>query len=151
MTESKLSFKIWDEPKDHGEIKEAYQVRKTVFVDEQGFPESVELDDKDQLPIHFVLYSDDKPIGNVRLIKFDDYLKLSRMAVLKEHRGKGYGSMICKKAIDYFKNTSDKTLFKVESQSHAAGFYESFGFKKVSEEVIIENAPHFRMEMKKGD
>jgi len=34
---------------------------------------------------------------------------------------------------------------KIEAQSYAKGFYEKVGFKKVSEEFLLDGIPHINM------
>jgi predicted GNAT family N-acyltransferase len=82
------------------EQADAIAVRKTVFVEEQGVPEDLELDGKDDEAVHFVAYaagksdekpSDDadrRPVGVGRLREVGDRTgKVERIAVLKERRG----------------------------------------------------------------
>ena len=48
--------------------KQAMEIRKTVFVDEQGFQN--EFDDIDFIAVHFVLFDDlDMPIATCRVFK----------------------------------------------------------------------------------
>lgn len=127
-------------------IKDFITIREAVFVHEQGFPVEGEADGKDPTSVHFILYVEGNAVGGVRLIVLEDYTKLGRLAVLKEHRGKGYGKLLVKELVNYAKqHQSDKKL-KVESQVQVVDFYESLGFTTVSEVVIIEDYPHKRME-----
>ena len=48
-------------------IKEAYSVRKKVFVDEQNVPEEEEIDHLESEATHFLLYYNHEPVGAGRL------------------------------------------------------------------------------------
>ena len=56
---------------DGGRPSDAISVRRAVFVDEQGVPEELELDGKDDDATHFVAYDSGKPIGVARLRSYD--------------------------------------------------------------------------------
>ena len=79
------------------ETKELYDlcldIRMKVFVDEQNVPADVEVDEYEDVCTHFVLLDDaGEAAGTVRYRPLEDGLiKVERMAVLKDHRGKKYG------------------------------------------------------------
>lgn len=54
-----------------GRPADAVSVRLAVFVDEQGVPEELELDGKDDDATHFVAYDGGRPIGVARLRPYD--------------------------------------------------------------------------------
>ncbi|TFK55607.1 acyl-CoA N-acyltransferase [Heliocybe sulcata] len=75
--------------------QQCYDVRIAVFVDEQGFPLDVEIDEADETAAHFLLrlVPSLTPIGTIRSYKATNapYYKLSRLAVLKDYRKYGFG------------------------------------------------------------
>ena len=91
-----LRIVIHEYPENEDIVKDGIEVRIKVFIDEQKFDISGERDGQESNAIHFILYKDDKAIGNCRFINKKDYFKLTRMAILKEHRGKGYAGYMMK-------------------------------------------------------
>ena len=65
------------------EREDAFSVRRKVFVEEQGVPLNLELDDLDKTADHFVVYSVETPIGAGRIREIDDGIgKVERVCVL---------------------------------------------------------------------
>ena len=62
---TKLLIKLlsWDEARAH-----ASPIRFTVFVEEQGVPREIELDEQDALSIHAVAFDDRQPVATGRLL-----------------------------------------------------------------------------------
>jgi predicted GNAT family N-acyltransferase len=126
------------------ELDDAYFVRMTVFVEEQKVPEEEELDTFDETSIHFVGYTDGRPAAASRLRFVDEYGKLERICILKEHRGKHYGKQLMNVMEEAVKeNGYDKA--KLNAQTHAVGFYEGAGYKVISEEFMDAGIPHVTM------
>ena len=77
------------------ELKAAFEVRRQVFVEEQGISEDIELDDYDREALHMVVEDGGKVIGTARVLFLSaNQAKLERMAILKPFRRKGIGSRI---------------------------------------------------------
>lgn len=115
------------------EIKHAYFIRTTVFVDEQKVPMEEEIDEHEDEAIHFVGYEGDKPVAASRLRFVDKYGKLERICILKEHRNKSYGSKIIQAMEkEVLKKGINKA--KLNAQTQATEFYNRLGYKIVSGE-----------------
>ena len=56
---------------DSREREDAFSVRRKVFVEEQGVPLSLELDELDKTADHFVVYTENTPIGAGRIRETD--------------------------------------------------------------------------------
>ena len=123
--------------------EDAANIRVEVFVDEQGFSEEFDSDDKNA--IHFVGYIDGKAVATSRVLTLGDnkYL-IGRIAVIKVFRGKGFGSLIVKAAEEHIKRIGGKTVL-IHSQLQAADFYEKLGYVKTGETDIEEGCPHCMM------
>lgn len=126
------------------ELKDAYFVRKTVFIKEQNVPPEIEIDDKEEEAVHFIGYVNDKPAAASRLRFVDQYGKLERICVLKEQRGNSYGKDLMEKMEKVIKDKGYSKA-KLNSQTHAEGFYLSLGYQTVSEEFIDAGIPHVTM------
>ncbi|MDC3417181.1 GNAT family N-acetyltransferase [Aquibacillus salsiterrae] len=126
------------------QLKDAYQVRNTVFVKEQKVPPELEIDDLEKEAIHFVGYHKEKPIAAGRLRIVDNYGKLERVCVLKEFRGQSFGKTMIRNMeqtiVDNGKNKA-----KLNAQTHAESFYQSLGYDTVSDEFIDAGIPHVTM------
>ncbi|MGG5341465.1 GNAT family N-acetyltransferase [Enterococcus sp. AZ192] len=125
---------------------DAVQIRHQVFMLEQGVPSEIEIDKYEAMCIHFVLYGDDnKPIATCRLLPLEnDRIKLQRMAVRKEYRGKEYGRIIVEKAEEFAKEQGYKVI-TLGAQITALGFYERMGYVKEGEMFLDANIEHYQM------
>lgn len=126
------------------ELNDAFHIRTIVFVEEQNVPVEEEMDRFDAHAIHFVGYLQTKPIAASRLRWVDDYGKLERLCILKDYRGKSYGTnMIQVMEHEILKN--GYKLAKLNAQTHAIAFYEKLGYKVISEEFLDAGIPHVTM------
>ncbi|WP_163972054.1 GNAT family N-acetyltransferase [Oceanobacillus halotolerans] len=126
------------------EKDQAFHVRNIVFVDEQNVPPEIEVDEHDDTAIHFIGYEDGEPIAAGRMRWVDEYGKLERICVLKEHRGKNYGKEMILFIEDIIQDKGNKKA-KLNAQKHAEGFYKSLGYKTVSGEFMDAGIPHVTM------
>lgn len=124
---------------------ELTSVRRTVFIEEQNVPESIELDGQDPDCFH-VLASNTKgrPVGTARM---DSKGKIGRMAVLHNYRRQGIGKKMIQALMDYGRENSI-TNFHVSSQVTAIEFYEKMGFEPFGEEFIEAAIMHINMKLK---
>lgn len=127
------------------EIPTVYNIRKTVFVDEQHVPMDLEIDEFEVDALHFICYqNDDHAVGASRLRFIDDYGKLERICVLKEFRGLSLG----KQLIHHMEAAIIQHGFhkaKLNAQSHAIAFYSNLGYEVVSGEFMDAGIPHVTM------
>ena len=78
-------------------IAAAQQIRQRVFIDEQGIPSDLEFDTLDGSAFHALCYLGNRLVGTGRLVALEsNSAVLSRIAILPEYRGRGYGSIIVK-------------------------------------------------------
>ncbi len=127
------------------QLDEAFNIRKIVFIDEQNVPPHLEMDEYDDEAIHFVGYDEkDEPIAASRLRFIDEWGKLERICVLKEHRGKNYGKALIEKMEDYLIQQGVKKA-KLNAQSYAENFYEKLGYKTISKPFIDAGILHITM------
>lgn len=128
------------------ELQLAYEVRKKVFVDEQGVPEHLELDDFDATAIHFIVQTNRETIGAARLRELDSGVgKIERVSIVKEQRGKNLGILIMQHIEQYAREHGWKKL-KLNAQVYALPFYEKLGYVITSPEFLDAYIPHRAME-----
>lgn len=117
-------------------------IRRKVFIEEQGVPETMEWDADDAASLHFLaLVSAGSPIACARLLP-DGHI--GRMAVLPAWRRRGVGRALLDAAIGAARARGDATV-RLSAQAHAVGFYVRAGF--VAEGGAYEEAgiPHVAM------
>lgn len=123
----------------------ATNIRKKVFIEEQGFRQ--EFDDIDLVAVHFVLFDDsERPIATCRVFKDskkDTYI-LGRLAVTKECRRKHVGSLIVKKAEEYVKKFGGHEL-QLHAQCQITAFYHKIGYTEFGEIEDEQGCPHIWM------
>lgn len=119
-------------------------IRTCVFTNEQGADADNEFDEYDKTSLFALLYEGDKPVGTARIAETASGIKIGRIAILKECRGKGYGADIVKAVTDRaFDMGADKVL--VDAQNYAVPFYEKLGFKVIGAEITDRGLPHIPM------
>lgn len=123
------------------EFFDAMQIRGRVFVDEQRVPSCIEIDDLDKTCLHVLLYENNEAKAVLRLLEYQDYFKVGRVAVLKENRKLGYGKalMLGIEHLDIMKN---KKQLKLDAQMSAIGFYEAIGYTIEGEPFIEADILH---------
>jgi len=109
----------------------AYAIRHAVFVEEQGIPAELEIDDYDPIGEHVLAFVDDQCIATARIYLDEQDLskaKIGRMAVLKEFRGQGIGTALLGEAIRVGM-MQGASVFEVHAQQSATPFYAKLQFK----------------------
>ncbi len=127
------------------ERADAFAVRETVFVDEQGVDEAIEYDGHDDDARHVVAYDGETPIGTARLRELEPGLgKVERVAVVQRWRGNGVGRALME-TIEREARASGLTTLVLHSQTSAAGFYRRLGYDRRGEEFEEAGIPHVEM------
>jgi predicted GNAT family N-acyltransferase len=126
---------------DHPDLKEAFAIRRKVFVDEQHCPPDLEYEN-DDVSTHFLATCNGIPCGAARWRKTVNGIKLERFAVLPEFRGKGVGVQLVKAVLDDIPHTGRIYL---NSQVSAVDFYIRLGFKPAGE--LFEEAGIMHQQM----
>ena len=124
--------------------EDALSVRYAVFVDEQGVPEDLEVDEHEDDATHFVAYDDGEPVGAARLREYDDGVgKVERVAVHEARRGEGWGAAL----MDELENVASERYDELylHAQLPAAGFYDDRGYVREGEQFEEAGIPHVAM------
>ena len=89
---NKLSYKLVTTDK---EAEGAFEVRRKVFIEEQGISEEQEQDGHDSAALHMVVKDGDRVIGTARVLFLAaSQAKIERMAILKPFRHRGIGKRV---------------------------------------------------------
>ena len=141
-----LEFKF---VKTQNELNAALDIRRNVFINEMGVPESIELDELDTLTSpcrHVLVLYNEKPIGTARCnLITANKLKIQRFCFLPQHRKNGFG----KRLLEFIESEFSKrgfNYFYLEAKFSVYEFYEKCGYKKVSDVFTEANVPHVKME-----
>ena len=119
-------------------------MRRIVFIEEQGVSLADEIDGMDDEAVHVLLTQNGAPVGTARMLSNGDTGKIGRVAVLKPHRGKGYGKRLVMALIEHAK-AQGLARVKLGSQMDAAGFYEGLGFTATGDPFLDAGQPHQMM------
>ncbi|HXZ50884.1 MAG TPA: GNAT family N-acetyltransferase [Burkholderiales bacterium] len=129
---------------------EASEIRKTVFVQEQGVPEELELDERDALCVHALARdASGRAIGTARLLPPERHgghvvSHVGRMAVLRPWRGRGVGGALLERLAEAAVARGDDEL-ALAAQTHALEFYRAHGFSEEGDEFLDAGIRHRRM------
>lgn len=101
-------------------------IRQEVFVVEQRVPAELELDEFDAVSLHALAVDDDTALalGTGRLLP-DGHI--GRMAVRRDVRGRGIGSMLLQALMRQARQRGDSAVV-LHAQLSALGFYRRHGY-----------------------
>jgi len=142
---------------------EATAVRSRVFVEEQGVPLEVELDDKDPECWHVLAYLTKKTsssssggpaaqgeeecvVGTARLLPNGH---IGRMAVLPSARGLGIGAQMLEVVMVKARELGHREV-ALSAQTRAAGFYKRAGFVPEGELFVEEGTGIMHVNMRRN-
>jgi predicted GNAT family N-acyltransferase len=130
--------------KDKKEMDLVHEIRREVFIKEQGVPEELEMDELDQDAVHVLAYVDGIPAGCGRMIFNGVEAKIGRVAVRKDMRRTGIGTGICKLLIAIAKDSCIQSIY-VNAQITAVDFYSSLGFEREGDAFFEAGIKHVKM------
>jgi predicted GNAT family N-acyltransferase len=129
----RLELRDWE-----GARAQAARIRTTVFVQEQGVPPDMEMDDRDAVSVHALAFVDGAAVGTGRLLP-DGHI--GRMAVLREARAQGVGGAILERLVEEARRRGFREAV-LSAQTHALEFYRKHGFAAVGEVYEEAGIPH---------
>lgn len=139
---SKFSYKLV--PGDV-ELTEAFEVRRQVFVREQGISEDLVFDGHDKEALHLVVKDGERVIGSAR-VQFlaDNQAKLERMAVSKRYRRKGIGREMLLFLDTIWKDKQVQQVI-IHAQLEVVPFYKLCGFDELGLPFQEAGIKHIKM------
>lgn len=129
------------------ELTTAFNIRKAVFVEEQGVPLEEEFDEFDQLSApcqHILVYHNEQPVGTGRIRFVEGLGKLERISILEKSRSLGLGKVIVG-ALENIAKEHGLEKVKLHGQTHAEGFYHQLGYETASPVFMEDGIPHILM------
>lgn len=134
------------ENQDNALMEIAKYIRCEVFVKEQNVPFEEDWDEEESE--NYLIYDNDKPVGTMRWRDLGEKIKIERVAVLAEFRGKGIANLLLKQVIEEIKSQTDKPI-TLNSQLLAIPLYERLGFRQYGELFYEADIPHYAMTLEK--
>ena len=125
-----------------------YDLRHKVFVEEQGVPVDLEIDEYDEtIASHFLGLIKGKPVAAARICVFGDMAKIQRVVIHKDHRGRSLGRELMQHLIAHARQKRLAPTIALDAQTYATRFYESLGFSESGDIFDDAGIDHIRMVM----
>lgn len=126
-------------------------LRREVFIDEQGVPESEEWDEADSIEntLHMLATLDGHAVANARVIQTENGSKIGRMCVLAKHRKKGIGLQLLKNLLQevllrIYTGLASQAVY-LHAQTSAIDFYTQLAFEAQGELFDEAGIDHRKM------
>lgn len=127
------------------EVDEALELRRRVFVGQQGVTLEADRDGLDAEATHVVAVEGGRVVGTCRLVYDAGLARLGRMAVEHGLRGRGVGAAILGVAEQQARAAGAQRI-RLHAQIAARSLYERGGFEVQGVEFLEEGIPHLTME-----
>ena len=129
------------------ELYNILKLRCDVFVVEQNCVYR-EIDGKDKNSLHFMLKEKEDIVAYIRILPKNmsyETVSLGRVVVASTARGKHYASEIVQAGIEYIVNVWKEKEITIGAQVYLIKFYESLGFREISDHYLEDGIPHVDM------
>ena len=129
------------------ELYRILQIRSQVFNVEQRCDDQ-DVDDKDQNAYHLCVYDGATLCAYARLLPAGlsySEMSIGRVLVAEAYRHKNLGKMLMQAAIENCEHLFGKGSIKISAQAYLQKFYESFGFRKISDVYMEAGIEHIKM------
>lgn len=129
-------------PSDYWE--DVKELRLRVFVDEMDVPSELEIDEGDQLALHFAFIENGRPLATLRILEEKQKAKIGRVAVAHSHRRQGIGTKLVQEAINYCQKHKIQSI-SLGAQTYITDFYVAMGFHQQGDIFLDAGIPHVEM------
>lgn len=128
------------------DYEKALEIRRKVFVEEQGVPLEEDQDEFDKTATHYLAYVQGIPCGTCRTRLTEKGQKIERNSVLPQYRNKGVG----KKLMEHVIQQLDPAYpIYLHAQIGVQLFYEALNFVPEGDIFYEANIPHVLMKLKR--
>lgn len=128
------------------ELLHILEERIKVFVVEQKCAYQ-EIDKDDEEALHIILKDENHIAAYTRIVDRQSHISFGRVLVAQNYRMRVFGRNIVQKTIDIINEKYSGSLISISGQAYLKSFYESFGFKGVSDIYLEDDIPHIKFEM----
>lgn len=132
------------------DLSEVFSIRNQVFVEELGISKDNEFDELDSISMHVIVYEgadQNRAVATGRIEYDGDICRISKIAVLKDYRGKEYGDFVVRMLLNKAFTSGISEVY-VNSLLITKGFFETIGFEEVEDEMKIGIINHINMIIK---
>lgn len=126
------------------EVWAALDLRREVFVDEQGVALAEDRDGRDDQALHLVAFDGGELVGTCRLLADGDRVKLGRMVVRASARGRGIAGLLLGEADARARDLGAATIV-LGAQLTATGVYERAGYERYGDVFDDAGIDHVMM------
>ncbi len=143
-------MKMFIKPFNELSVQELYgilRLRSDVFVMEQQCIYQ-DCDNKDLDAVQLFYVDKGEIVAGVRLLKRGvsyDEVSIGRVVTTPTYRHLGIGRQMMLQAIEYIEKEWHETEIRISAQQYLVAFYESVGFKVVSDVYLEDDLPHIEM------
>lgn len=116
----------------------ADELRRKVFIDEQGVPTEEVFDGFSGQAVHVVVFDGNSPVATARVLKNGDNWRIGLVAVDKSRRGQHLGEKVMQTAMKHIASHGGREIM-LTAQKQAIGFYEKLGFVQCGEVEVFES------------
>lgn len=110
------------------DLSQVYELREEVFQRELGFRKELEVDGYDKLSIHAIAYENGMPAATGRILFDGEIYRISRVAVKKAFRGKGYGDFVVRMLINKALTSGAQEIY-TSTLLDGKKMFETIGFE----------------------
>lgn len=137
------------------DLKEVYDIRKKVFVEELGVPMEKEFDELDKEAVHVLVFeqtnqensSKQIPVAAGRIIWLENVCEIGHVAVLKEYRHREYGDFTVRMLINKaFHMGIDEVIAKIRPEF--TNFIKKIGFMPIYSVTSMEDQVCMKINVK---
>src|ERR1700682_5440588 len=128
-------------------MRDAFELRYEVFVDEQGVPRELEADEFDPCATHLVALHADRVVCWLRMLDHGGAAKSGRVAVRAAARRAGIGARLMDRAAAVALERGFAEII-LHAQVAVAGFYRRLGYVEEGDRFDEAGIPHIAMRKK---
>ncbi|MCQ4636582.1 GNAT family N-acetyltransferase [Anaerovorax odorimutans] len=130
------------------ELYQILKLRSDIFVVEQNcvYPDC---DGRDRYAHHLFVEQNNHVVGYLRILEKGqtfDQIAIGRLVVRADYRGIGLARHMMNKALLFIDEYLHEKVVRLSAQQYLVGFYESLGFRSISEGYVEDGIPHIDME-----
>lgn len=133
---------------EDADFDQIFQIREAVFEQEMGIPEEAQVDGFDAVAHHYILLHGNRAVAVARWrVTLGGNIRLERLAVLPEHRRRGFGTALMEQMLAHIPRNRD---IVVECPASQQAYFEKFGFEVVEDGFDFQGIPHVRMHLRQA-
>jgi predicted GNAT family N-acyltransferase len=125
-------------------MRDALDLRRAVFVEEQGVPPEMEVDDEDKDAVHLVATIGERVVATLRITPMGNADRIGRVAVRREFRRKRIASRLVERAAQLIAEKGWREIV-LHAQLQTVDFYRRLGYCEEGEVEQDAGIPHIWM------